>query len=414
MKKKGKDVIDIPDGNSIFMLAPLKGVTRPVIGFFDSGCSDAVFKHGVPGTELHGVCTDHGPIPMNGVGGVLVYAKQEWIVRMLRKDGRVQLVKGFTMDQCCSVMPRFSTEQAVLEIKSSELSNTELQQCKVPMEVGGVVDVIIGSRYNSVTPTPVHSLPSGFTIYAMQLETHDPEINAVIGGPHKTFTLLVSQMGGICEVRKSINFLQAAINNYNMHGAPKIPHLPTKTLEYAKDCFADEYELDDTDFDPFLELSEEEENELSSASTNHIDFSVADLPCQCTTCFHSYLTDDEKISDIKYWFKQMEGGLTVEYRCPACRDCLKCKNSDTTEKVSLREEVEQRQIVDSVKLDLENKRVVVKLPKRGQDDQFLTTNRDLAMKVYKGICVKASKDDKVKEEIRTAFDKFFKNGHKVY
>ena len=94
----------------------------------------------------------------------------------------------------------------------------------------------------------------------------------------------------------------------------------------------------------------------------------------------------------------------MEYRCPACRDCAKCKDSDTTEKISLREEVEQKQIVDSVMLDLENKRIVVKLPKRGPEEQFLTSNRDLALKVYKGICVKASKSDKVKEEIKAAFD----------
>ena len=85
----------------------------------------------------------------------------------------------------------------------------------------------------------------------------------------------------------------------------------------------------------------------------------------------------------------------MEYRCPACRDCLKCKNNDTTEKVSLREEVEQKQIVDSVRLDLDNKRIVTRLPKRGPEEQFLTTNRDLAMKVYKGICVKASKSEKI-------------------
>ena len=414
LKKKGKEVVDIPDGNTMFMLAPLKGVTRPVIGFFDSGCSDAVFKHGVPGTELHGVCTDHGPIPMNGVGGVMVYAKQEWIVRMLRKDGRVQLMKGFTMDQCCTTMPKFNTEQAVLEIKNSELENIALQNCKVPAEVGGEIDVIIGSKYNSVSPTPVHSLPSGFTIYAMQLETHDPQFNAVIGGPHKTFTLLVSQMGGLCEVRQSIHFLQTAIDNYTMHGPPKIPHLSTKALEYAKEFFADEYELDDSTFDPFEELSEDEETLLSSSVAINVDFAVADLPCQCTACYHSYLTDEEKLKDIKYWMRQMEGGLTVEYRCPACRDCVKCKDSDTTEKVSLREEVEQRQIVDNVRLDLENKRIVVELPKRGPEEQFLTSNRDLALKVYKGICAKASKSDKVKEEIQAAFDKFFKNGHAVF
>ena len=86
---------------------------------------------------------------MNGVGGVLVYSMQEWIVRMMRKDGRVQLMTGFTMDQCCATMPRFNTEQAVLEIKKSDMSNSELQNCKVPVEVGGQVDVIIGIKYNT-------------------------------------------------------------------------------------------------------------------------------------------------------------------------------------------------------------------------------------------------------------------------
>ena len=415
LKKKGKELVEIPEGNSVFMLAPLKGVTRPVIGFFDSGCSDAVFRHGVPGTELHGVCTDPGPIPMAGVGGVIVYAKQEWIVRALRKDGRVQLIKGFTMDQCTAPMPMFTTEQAVKEIKSSDPTNLELQNCKVPSEVGGVVDVIIGSKYTSASPTHVHSLPSGFSIYAMQLETHDPELNAVIGGPHKTFTLLVNQMGGITEVRKSINFLHATIKNFKMHGPPKIPHISSKDVEYVKETFSDEFELKDPEFELHEDVSGDEEN-LHSTSTvldPLIDITVADLPCQCTACYHSYLADD-KLTDIKYWIRQMEGGLSVEYRCPTCRDCIKCKNSDTTEKVSLREEVEQKQIVDNVELDLENQRIVVKLPKKGPDEQFLTSNRDLALKVYNRICSKASKSDQIKEEIRKAFDKFFDNDHAVY
>ena len=415
LKKKGREVVEIPEGNSIFMLAPLKGVTRPVIGFFDSGCSDAVFRHGVPGTELHGVCTDPGPIPMTGVGGVVVYAKQEWIVRALRKDGRIQLIKGFTMDQCTAPMPKFNTEQAVKEIKSSDLTNLELQNCKVPVEVGGVVDVIIGSKYTSASPTHIHSLPSGFSIYAMQLETHEPGLNAVIGGPHKTFTLMVNQMGGITEVRNFIHCLQVTINNFKMHGPPKIPHISSKDVEYVKETFADEFELEDPDFELFEEVSESEENFCSNNTVLDplIDITVADLPCQCTACFHSYLADD-KLTDIKYWIRQMEGGLSVEYRCPACRDCIKCKNSDTTEKVSLREEVEQRQIVDNVELDLENQRIVVKLPKKGPDEQFLTSNRDVALKVYNRICSKASKSDQVKEEIKKAFDKFFDNDHAVY
>ena len=46
------EVFDIPDGNPPFFLAPLKGKTEPVLTFLDSGCSDAVFEHDIPGNQL--------------------------------------------------------------------------------------------------------------------------------------------------------------------------------------------------------------------------------------------------------------------------------------------------------------------------------------------------------------------------
>ena len=45
LKKRGADLIPIPEGEAMFVLAPLKGITEPVLGFFDSGCSDAVARH---------------------------------------------------------------------------------------------------------------------------------------------------------------------------------------------------------------------------------------------------------------------------------------------------------------------------------------------------------------------------------
>ena len=43
-KKRGAKIVDVPDGNSMFVLAPLKGMTQPVLTFIDSGCSDVVFE----------------------------------------------------------------------------------------------------------------------------------------------------------------------------------------------------------------------------------------------------------------------------------------------------------------------------------------------------------------------------------
>ena len=48
---------------------------------------------------------------------------------------------------------------------------------------------------------------------------------------------------------------------------------------------------------------------------------------------HSVLDDDDKLRDLKFWNKQVEGGTTVDYCCPACMDCAKCKNSDQTDNV---------------------------------------------------------------------------------
>ena len=127
-RKKGAEVYDVPDGNSLFILAPLKGKTDPVLGFLDSGCSDAVFKHGIPGEQLQGVCVNEGPICCTGVGGIQLQAKQEWIFKLRRKDGNYQLVKGLTLDTVCAPMPIVNTVKAVEELKQSDLTNDVLQR----------------------------------------------------------------------------------------------------------------------------------------------------------------------------------------------------------------------------------------------------------------------------------------------
>jgi hypothetical protein len=71
----------------------------------------------------------------------------------------------------------------------------------------------------------------------------------------------------------------------------------------------------------------------------------------------------------------------LDDRCPACRECLDCKSSDNTEKISLREESEQFKINKSVKLDIENKRIQCTLPLIGKEKEFLTCSRDRAQKI---------------------------------
>ena len=53
---------------------------------------------------------------------------------------------------------------------------------------------------------------------------------------------------------------------------------------------------------------------------------------------------------------------TIMYRCPDCSKCVVCKRSQKRTAISLQKSAKQSIIESSVKLDLENKRVLVKLP----------------------------------------------------
>ena len=77
-KKRGAKILDVPDSNFMFVLAHLKGRTQPVLAFLDSGCSDAVFEHGIPGSQLPGFRINQGPISCTGVGNIQLKAQQEW------------------------------------------------------------------------------------------------------------------------------------------------------------------------------------------------------------------------------------------------------------------------------------------------------------------------------------------------
>ena len=177
-------------------------------------------------------------------------------------------------------------------------------------------------------------------------------------------SFLLNQTGGLTRVNQTLQLLHSALDNYYKFGPPKIQHLglKDKSIYLANKSFSDEFELSSVPgIDNFDSDSEADLDVVSSYSCqlSKTNFHVTDLPCACTACYHSFMRDDDKLRDHKHWFKQLEGGLTVDYRCPSCRECPKCKDSDTTEKISMREESEQKAIEDSVTLDTENKKIVV-------------------------------------------------------
>ena len=93
-----------------------------------------------------------------------------------------------------------------------------------------------------------------------------------------------------------------------------------------------------------------------------------------------------------------------------CRDCTRCKNADQTEKISLRQEAEMLKVAESVKLDWERGRIVCSLPLRGPERDFLSSNKQQAIKILDQQCRKWHTDEENKTQILAAFDKLFKTG----
>ena len=156
---KGSKVVDIPEGEPLFLFSSAVGKTRPVKIFYDRGCSHVVFRHGVPGKELEGVMTKKGPLSIKGVGDTKVKVMDEWACLLDRADGSKQVVQGVAVEKITSAFPNVNVSKAVKEVKAAAPNNKLLQKLKIPELAGGEPDVLLGifmKIVNHKKYTPYH------------------------------------------------------------------------------------------------------------------------------------------------------------------------------------------------------------------------------------------------------------------
>ena len=78
LRAKGITVLEEPKGRPMFQFFLAKGKTKPVMTFMDSGCSDAIFREGIPAVQWEGAVSKAGPFGMGGVGGLAALTRDEW------------------------------------------------------------------------------------------------------------------------------------------------------------------------------------------------------------------------------------------------------------------------------------------------------------------------------------------------
>ena len=393
---KGSTVFDVPEGEPLFLFSSAVGKNNPVKIFYDKGCSHVVFCEGVPDKELVGVMTKKGPLMINGVGDTNIKVNDEWACLLDRADGCKQVVQGVTVDRITSSFPMVSLKEAVREIKADDPRNQELQQLRVPDQVGGEADVLLGILYESCHPVHVHTLPSGLFLAKLKLASAGNKWTGVVGGPHRSFAALVQQAG---DVSKLLVHFANGLRDFGSLGAPKL-HGPVMTYEdvqlaqmFSKSEVEDFTGKEIVFYDEDLDDTAEVRTDLvENDDTAEVQGAVAmPMALQCGLCgvdvaegldtvleeigdvpivdfvngvrkkvlVADLFDEDDKLRELKMLVKMQELGISIEYRCPACRKCSDCKNAPATERISLREEAEDQAIKDSVTIDFERKKITV-------------------------------------------------------
>ena len=97
---------------------------------YDSGCSDLLIKHGVPGKELEGLKVAHGPFVIGAVGDKKVMTRDAWMVKCQMSDGSCQIMEGLSVDKVTSCFPMVSLDDAVKAVKSDQPGNRVLQNVR--------------------------------------------------------------------------------------------------------------------------------------------------------------------------------------------------------------------------------------------------------------------------------------------
>ena len=241
----------IPPGRAQFMIGQTRGKTGPLNILYDSGCYALLLREGVQAELGVSVLKTKGPFTVNGVGNTSVRVNDEWQTSLPLIDGSRQIVEGWTVDEVTAPLPRIDLTRAVKELKNDDKDNTKLQNMFVELVTGGQVDILLGQMYNAIFPIHVHSLPSGLTIYELQVASHDSQVNSVIGGPHESFEHIAQQVGGAGFV---LAHLMQSLKTFKDLGPPP---LSKSIMSFSDEVFAIK---NNSDMDDFTEDLCDQEN----------------------------------------------------------------------------------------------------------------------------------------------------------
>ena len=168
---------------------------------------------------------------------------------------------------------------------------------KLPKEVGGDVDILIGLTYKKYFPREVWQSPDGLFI-ADSLFLSEDGTTGVVGGPHSKFT------------QAEIDSHSAGLFNFFLYTAPVIASVRDS---FVPECF---------DHDVFGE-------KLGSLGDSHKYISEEiNGSTQLSQLEPNVLVTRKPPKCVKVFDEIESAGTEISYRCGNCRNCQECKLED--------------------------------------------------------------------------------------
>ena len=355
----------IPEGEPVFIFCVVQGLKNTVMTFIDSGANCWLARDGIPQNEFVSAKLADGPIPLYVASGITTYASAEYGSLIPLADGNFQAVRGLTLSKVTADMPQLSLTSAFEHIKSQCSENKNVTNLKIPNVVGGCVDMILGIKYQSIYPIPVHTFPSGLTVFQSKLKPDATGALACIGGPISTLERLCGTAGTSSTMMYMVNLIRYTDRYTN------IDLFPSNSMDQIKN----------TAFEPGLHSS-----------------------CVCCGAVHAQ-------SELEKFMRMQDSGLDTSYKCPKCRGCKSCLQGAGQELLNMKEEYQQQIIEDSVRIDDELGRAVARLAFTSDPSENITDNEYIAVKRLKNVCTKYANNSKVREMISKGFQKLVDRKH---
>jgi hypothetical protein len=391
---EGWDILPDICQPAIFMMSYILVEGNRLLVFFDSGCMTAAISQDVADL-LTTECAREGPSDISVASGqTITIPGGEERFSLPLSDGRTRCtITALVMPEVTSEFPVWELEEAY-----EDLDHEYQGWCpggadlpRIPKRIGGRrVDIMLGIRYYQWFPQFRYQMRDGLSLHESQFICPEDE-SGILAGPHKSWK-------HIGETTHLLN----RIYNVRPSVLPRIEHVPEHVLE------EDAVELHGDVVDQVGHWVSHERSQREICEYIHCTLhqeAVWEVPKHWE--INSVFSKDK----VNRFMQGEEMGTSVDYRCPACRNCTTCKSGERLEMISLVEEREQFLIEKSLRYDKKSKKVIAKLPFIANPLEKLKPNEHIAKRVFQTQLNKASNDESVRLGIVASFKKLYDKGY---